>query len=49
MEEMWDLQNNHVTFAAENSKTLVTNENAPAKYHDIPRYTTAAGLNLINQ
>jgi hypothetical protein len=49
MEEMWDLQNNHVTFAAENPKTLVTNGNAAAKYHDVPRYTTAAGLNLINQ
>ena len=49
MEEMWDLQNNHATFAAENAKSLAINENAPAKFHDLPRYTTPAGLNLINQ
>jgi Protein of unknown function (DUF1329) len=49
MEEIWDLQNNHATFAAENTKSLAANENAPAKFHDLPRYTTPAGLNLINQ
>ncbi len=47
MEEIWDVQNNHATFAAENPRTLVANENAPAEYQDIPRFTTAAGLNLI--
>lgn len=47
MEEIWDVRNNHATFAAENAKSLVANENAPAEYQDIPRYTTPAGLNLI--
>ena len=47
MEEIWDVRNNHATFAAENAKSLVANENAPAEYQDISRYTTPAGLNLI--
>jgi hypothetical protein len=47
MEEIWDVQSNHATFAAENAKTLVANENAPPEYQDIPRFTTPAGLNLI--
>jgi hypothetical protein len=47
MEAIWDVQNNHATFAAENEKTLVANENAPPEYQDIPRFTTPAGLNLI--
>ncbi len=47
MEEIWDVRNNHATFATENPKTLVANENAPAEYRDIPRFTTPPGLNLI--
>jgi len=47
MEEMWDVQNNHATFAAENAKTAAANENAPAEYQDISRFTTPSGLNLI--
>jgi hypothetical protein len=47
MEEIWDVQNNHATFAAENPRTLVANENASAEYQDIPRFTTPPGLNLI--
>jgi len=47
MEEIWDVQNNHATWAAEAAKTLAANENAPNEYHDLERFTTPAGLNLI--
>jgi hypothetical protein len=47
MEEIWDLQNNHATWAAELAKTLVANANAPREFQDLQRFTTPAGLNLI--
>ncbi len=47
MEEIWDIQNHHATWAAEAAKTLAANENAPKEYQDVERYTTPAGLNLI--
>lgn len=47
METIWDVQNNHATWAAESAKTLVANENAPNEFQDLERYTTPAGLNLI--
>ena len=47
METIWNVQDNHATWAAENAKTLQANENAPKEFQDRERYTTAAGLNLI--
>jgi hypothetical protein len=47
VEELWDLKRNHATVGAEGRPTLYVNEQAPAEFQDIPRYTTPAGLNLI--
>ena len=47
LEIIWNLQDHHATWAAENSQTLAANENAPREFHDLERYTTPAGLNLI--
>jgi hypothetical protein len=47
MEEIWDIQNNHATWAAELAKTLVANANASREFQDLQRFTTPAGLNLI--
>ena len=47
METIWNLQDHHATWAAENAKTLAANENAPKEFLDLERYTTPAGLNLI--
>jgi tRNA1(Val) A37 N6-methylase TrmN6 len=41
------VQNNNATFAAENAKLLVVEENAQVECQDIPRFTTPAGLNLF--
>jgi hypothetical protein len=47
MEMIWNLKDNHATWAAENSSTLQANENASKEFLDLERYTTPAGLNLI--
>jgi hypothetical protein len=47
METIWNLQDHHATWAAENAKTLAANQNAPKEFLDLKRYTTSSGLNLI--
>jgi Protein of unknown function (DUF1329) len=45
----WDVRNNHATFFTDPDAAhpMYVNEAAPQEYSDIPRYTTAPGLNLI--
>jgi hypothetical protein len=47
MHETWNVQNSNATFAAENAKSLVADENVQTEYQDIPRFTPPAGLNLF--
>jgi hypothetical protein len=47
VEIIWNLQDHHATWAAENAQTLLVNQNAPKEFLDLERYTTPAGLNLI--
>ena len=49
VEELWDIQNNHSSIAAEPSpgRPFYVNEQAPSGFNDLRRYTTPAGLNLI--
>jgi hypothetical protein len=48
-ESIWDIQRQHATFFVDPPKghALYLNEQAPANYSDITRYTTAGGLNMI--
>jgi Protein of unknown function (DUF1329) len=49
VEAFWDFQNKHSSFLSDPGKgrPLYVNEQAPASYNDITRYTTASGLNEI--
>jgi hypothetical protein len=47
VEFMWDIQRQHASVAGESAGTVYVNEQAPAEFQDMPRYTTPAGLNLI--
>jgi hypothetical protein len=49
IEELWDIQNNHSSIAAEPSpgRPFYVNGQAPSAFNDLRRYTTPAGLNLI--
>jgi hypothetical protein len=47
VELIWDVQRNHASFGEESAKSVYVNEQAPAEFQDLPRYTTPAGLNLI--
>jgi len=44
---IWDLQHNHASAAGEAAQSIYINEQAPAEFQDVARYTTPAGLNLI--
>jgi hypothetical protein len=46
---LWDIQHNHATYSTDPAmgKAFYVNEQAPPEYNDLPRYSTAAGLNLI--
>jgi hypothetical protein len=46
---IWDIQHNHASAAGESAKSIYVNEQAPADFQDVARYTTPAGLNLIMQ
>lgn len=49
VESFWDIQHHHASFAAEPymGHPMYVNDQAPKEYDDLPRYTTASGLNLI--
>jgi len=47
VEMIWDIQRNHASAAGESAGSLYVNEQAPAEFQDLARYTTPAGLNLI--
>jgi len=47
LELIWDIQRNHASFGEESAKSVYVNEQAPAEFQDLSRYTTPAGLNLI--
>lgn len=49
VEELWDIQNNHSSIAAEPSpgRPFYVNEQSPSEFNDLRRYSTPAGLNLI--
>jgi Protein of unknown function (DUF1329) len=49
VEELWDIQNNHSSIAAEPSpgRPFYVNEQAPSEFNDLRRFATPAGLNLI--
>ena len=46
---IWDVQTEHATIFAErgDDHPFYVNQQAPAQYTDLNRYTTANGLNLI--
>jgi Protein of unknown function (DUF1329) len=44
---VWDIQRNHASAAGESAKSIYINEQAPAEFQDVVRYTTPAGLELI--
>jgi hypothetical protein len=47
VELIWDIQRNHASAGGESSGSVYVNEQAPAEFRDVERYTTPAGLNLI--
>ena len=47
VELIWDIQRNHASAGGESAGSVYVNEQAPAEFHDVARYTTPAGLNLI--
>jgi hypothetical protein len=47
VEEIWDIQHNHATLAAESAKSLYVNEQAPAEFRDLAKYTTPGGLDSV--
>ena len=47
VEQLRNIERNHATVGAEGRPELYVNEQAPAEFQDISRYTTPAGLNLI--
>jgi uncharacterized protein DUF1329 len=47
VELIWDIQRNHASFGEESAKSVYVNEQAPAEFQDLVRYTTPGGLNLI--
>jgi hypothetical protein len=47
VELIWDIQRNHASAGGESAKSVYVNEQAPAEFQDVSRYTTPAGLNLI--
>ena len=48
-ESIWDIQNKHATFFLDptGDKPIYLNQQAPANYQDVERYTTPSGLNMI--
>jgi hypothetical protein len=48
-ESIWDIQNKHSTFFLDptGDKPIYLNQQAPANYQDVERYTTPSGLNMI--
>jgi hypothetical protein len=48
-ESIWDIQRQHATFFCDPpaGHPLYLNEQAPASYRDVERYTTPSGLNMI--
>jgi Protein of unknown function (DUF1329) len=46
---IWDVQNNHATYSSDPAmgKPFYVNEQVPKEFNDIPRYSSASGLNLI--
>jgi hypothetical protein len=44
---IWDIQRNHASVAGESAKSIYINEQAPAEFQDLVRYTTPAGLDLF--
>ena len=48
-ESIWDIQRQHATFFCDPpaGHALYLNEQAPANYLDVERYTTPAGLTMI--
>ena len=47
VELIWDIQRNHASAGGESAGSVYVNEQAPAEFQDVARYTTPAGLNLI--
>jgi hypothetical protein len=47
VELIWDIQRNHASAGGESAGSVYVNEQAPAEFQDMARYTTPAGLNLI--
>jgi hypothetical protein len=49
VEGFWDIQNNHSTFFSDPGQghPFYVNEQAPAEYQDLTRYSTASGLDMI--
>ena len=48
-ESIWDIQNKHATFFLDptGDKPIYLNQQAPANYQDVERYTIPSGLNMI--
>ena len=44
---IWDIQHNHASAAGESAESIYVNEQAPAEFQDVARYTTPAGLSII--
>jgi uncharacterized protein DUF1329 len=47
IELIWDVQRNHASAGGESAGSVYVNEQAPADFQDMARYTTPAGLNMI--
>jgi len=47
VELIWDVRRNHASASGESARAVYVNEQAPAEFQDLARYTTPAGLNLI--
>jgi hypothetical protein len=47
VELIWDIQRNHASVGGESAGSVYVNEQAPAEFQDVARYTTPAGLNMI--
>ena len=47
IELIWDIQRDHASAGGESAGSVYVNEQAPAEFQDMARYTTPAGLNLI--
>jgi hypothetical protein len=47
VELIWDIQRNHASAGGESAGSTYVNEQVPAEFQDVARYTTPAGLNLI--